>query len=107
MRFALPLTGRITWITCTQAFLFSIVNPRGLKPTKMSITKSKLKGFFCDSSLGPTFGGNRDLQIISEKEIGYSELGVSFDIPPGQQMTNLTGMNKFTVTDYEVFGFHT
>lgn len=107
MRFALPLTGRITWITCTQAFLFSIVNPHGLKPTKMSITKSKLKGFFCDSSLGPTFGGNRDLQIISEKEIGYSELGVSFDIPPGQQMTYLTGMNKFTVTDYEVFGFHT
>ena len=94
------------WITCTQAFLFSMINQHGLRPTKISINKSKLRGFFCDSSLGPTFGGNRDLQIISEKEKGYSELGFSFDVPPGQETTYLAGMNKFTVTDYEVFGFH-
>ena len=95
------------WITYTQAFLFSIVNPHGLRPTRISINKSKLKGFFCDSTLGPTFGGNRDLQIKSEKEKGYSELGFSFEVPPGQQTTYLAGTDKFTVTDYEVFGFHT
>jgi len=69
----------------------------------MSINKSNFSDFFCGSSLGPTFGGNRDLQIISEKEKGYSKLGFSFDVPPGQR-TFLVGVN--TVTDYEVFGFH-
>lgn len=72
----------------------------------MSINKNKLKGFFRDSSLGPTFGGNRDLQIISGKKKGYSDLGFSFDVPPGQQTMFLAGVNKFTVTDYEVFGIH-
>ena len=95
------------WITCTQAFLFSMVNHQhGLRPTKISINKSKLKGFFCDSTLGPTFGGNRDLQIISGEKRGYSELGFLFDVPPGQQTTYLAGVNKFTVTDYEVFGLY-
>ncbi|KAL9954732.1 hypothetical protein ACROYT_G042305 [Oculina patagonica] len=104
-------SDRITWITCTQAFLFSIINPQGLRPTKMPISKYKLKGFFCDSSLGPTFGGNRDLQVISRNEnkslSGYSHLGFSFDVPPGQQATFLAGAKTFTVTDYEVFGLHT
>jgi len=88
-------------------FLFSMINQHGLRPTKISINKSKLRGFFCGSSLGLTFGGNRDLQIISEKKKGYSELGFSIDVPPGQQTTYSAGMNKFNVTDYEVFGFHT
>ena len=96
------------WITRTQAFLFSMVNHQhGLKPTKISINKSKLKGFFCDNTLGPTFGVNRDLQIISGNRKGYSELGFSFDVPSGQQTTHLAGVKKFTVTDYEVFGFYT
>ncbi len=77
----------------------------------MSINKNKLKGFFCDSSLGPTFGGNRDLQVVSGNEnrnpTGYSHLGFSFDVPPGQQATFLGGAKEFTVTDYEVFGLHT
>ena len=104
-------TGRVTWVTCTKAFLFSIVNPHGLGPTKMPINISHVKGFYCDSGLGPTFGGHRDLQIISgngNRNIsGYSHLGLSFDAPPGQQATFLTGMKKFIVTDYEVFGLNT
>lgn len=76
----------------------------------MSINRNKLKGFFCDSRLGPTFGGNRDLQVISGNEnstpSGYSHLGFSFDVPPGQQATFLAGVKKFTVADYEVFGLH-
>ena len=82
-KFSLAFTGRITWITCTQSFLFSMINPHGLRPTKLSINKSKFSGLFCDSSLGPKFGGNRDPQIISGKEKAHSEFGFSFDVPPG------------------------
>ena len=95
----------------SQAFLFSMVNPHGLGPTNMPINKNQLKGFYCDCSLGPTFGGNRDLQVISGKvnrnTSGYSHLGFCFDAPPGQQATFLAGVKKFTVTDYEVFGLCT
>lgn len=87
-----------------------MVNPHGLGPTKMPINKIHLKGFYCESSLGPKFGGQRDLEIISrdgEGNIsGFSHLGRSFDTPPGQQATFLTGKKEFKVTDYEVFGLH-
>ena len=35
---------------------------------------------------------------------GSSSLGDTYQLPPGQQSTFITGAQKFTVTDYEVFG---
>lgn len=76
----------------------------------MPIKKSHLTGFYSDSGLGPKFGGQRDLEIISAVDegiiSGFSHLGRSFDTPPGQQATFLTGKKTFKVTDYEVFGLH-
>ena len=55
---------------------------------------------------GPTFGGGHDLYISNDANINtksYSNLGRSYECPPGQQNTFLTGSNNFTVTNYEVF----
>ena len=64
----------------------------------------------CDRGYGPTFGGGEDLFISDNANTNtssYSYLGDTYECPPGQQDTFLTGSDNFTVTDYEVFGLHT
>ena len=87
---------------CRHAFLFSFVNPSGLGQIKLSLITGKEKyGICCDSSHGPVFGGGHDLRISSPNS---SRLGNTYQLPPGQQRTFFTGVQNFTVTDYEVFG---
>ena len=98
------------WVRCSQAFLFSIVNPSGLGPTKLPLIPGKEQnGIYCDNTYGPVFGGDLELCISGNANtniISCSYLGNSYQCPPGQQDTFFTGGNNFTVTDYEVFGLH-
>jgi len=84
-----------------------MVNPHGLAPTKLPlVTKAKQHAIYCWRSYGPTFGGGHDLCISSNANSNtssYSNLGFSYQCPPGQQNTFFTGAKNFTVTDYEVF----
>ena len=103
-------TGQDEWLQCSQAFLFSMVNPSGLGPIKLSLkTGNEQYGIYCNSSYGPSFGGGHDLHIYGDANTNtnsYSHLGSSYQCPPGQQNTFFTGGRNFTVTDYEVFGLN-
>jgi len=102
-------TGLGGYKTCRDAFLFSMVNPRGLGPTKMPLmTHKKQYAIYCVSSYGPAFGGGYDLCISNNANTSasYSCPGRTYELPPGEQDTFFTGSNSFTVTDYEVFGLH-
>jgi len=103
-------TGEGEYKTCRDAFLFSMVNPCGLGPTKMTPKTQKQKyAIYCESEYGPTFGGGFDLHISNNagtNTSSYSRLGSSYERLPGQQAAFFTGKGNFTVTDYEVFGLH-
>ena len=92
-------------------------SPSGLGPTKLSlITGNEGHGIHCHSSHGPVFGGTltfgfgfgseHDLCISDNANTNSSSssLGNTYQLPPGQQSTFITGAQTFTVTDYEVFG---
>ena len=95
-------------MSCRHAFLFSFVNPSGLGPTKLPLISGiESNAIVCISSLGPVFGGGNDLFIANnadESPNSNSKLGHTYQLPPGQQSTFFTGVQNFTVTDYEVFG---
>ena len=104
-------------MSCRHAFLFSFVNPSGLGPTKLSlITGKEQQSMFCYRNYGPVFGRTsafgfrfgpeHDLCILvnANTNSSSSSLGKTYQLPPGQQSTFLTGAQTFTVTDYEVFG---
>ena len=93
---------------CSQSFLFSMVNPFGVVPSKMPLVKNQQHGINCNISYGPTFGGGNDLHVSNNANTGggsYSNLGHTYQLPAGQQSAFFTGARNFNVTDYEVFGF--
>lgn len=102
-------TGNGVYSTCSEAFLFSIVNPPGMGPTKLPLTGNQQNAIYCKSSYGPTFGGWHDLHISDKPNTNtasYSHLGYSYEHPAGQETSFLSGTQTFSVTDYEVFGLH-
>ena len=103
-------TGQGEYVRCSQAFLFSMVNPSGLGPIKLPLIPGKEQhGIYCSNTYGPSFGGGHDLHISENANTNtnsYSNLGFTYERPPGQQGTFFTGGKNFTVTDYEVFGLH-
>ena len=103
-------TGQGHWVQCSQAFLFSMVNPYGLGQSKLPLIRGReQEGICCNKGIGPTFGGGRDLYISGNANTNTnsgSNLGITYHRPLGQQSTFFTGGRNFTVTDYEVFGLH-
>ena len=103
-------TGQGNWVQCSQAFLFSMVNPSSLGPTKLLLIPGKEQdGIYCYNANGPVFGVGCDLYISGNANTNRnscSDLGNTYQCPPGQQSTFFTGGKNFTVTDYEVFGLH-
>lgn len=85
------------------AFLFSLLNPADL-PAKMEPKDDGL--ILCNSSYGPTFGKGNDLLIVNNpnsNSCSYT-LGTTYECPAGQSGTTfLTGSQKFTVNELEVF----
>ena len=60
------------------------------------------------SDCGPVFGRGYDLRLFenTDRRAGFSNLGDTYQGPPGQQNTFFTGTREFTVTDVEVFGIY-
>ena len=57
-------------------------------------------------SCGPTFGGGHYLYISSDannNSDSSSNIGHTYELPPGQTNTFLGGSNNFKVSDIEVF----
>ena len=96
------------WVPCRQAFLFSLVNPSGLGPTKMSLINGREQfAIISYHDCGPVFGRGHDLCVLKQDTYpGGSTLGGTYQCPPGQQKEFFTGRSDFTITDVEVFGLH-
>ncbi|KAL9951567.1 hypothetical protein ACROYT_G044251 [Oculina patagonica] len=91
------------------SFLFSLVNPSGLPPTKMPLVAGREgNAIYCNSSYGPTFGGGHDLRIPNSPNSNscYVNLNNTYQCPTGQNNTTFfTGNQNFTISEMEVFGF--
>ena len=102
--------GNGSYQRAQNSFLFSLVNPSGLSPTKMPL-KSGQEGnaMCCDGSCGPIFGGGsfrHDLCILNEPNSSNCStyLNNAYQCPSGQNTnTFLTGGNTFTVSEMEVY----
>ena len=100
-------TGHGDHLPSEEAFLFSMVNPRGLAPCKMLLNSGNMQyAIYCNSNAGPSFGGGSDLYISNDANSSYSNLGHTYQLPKGYESTSFTGADKFIVTDYELFGSH-
>ena len=104
----MPL-GSGKWRKASNSFLFSLVNPSGLSPTKMPLIAGQ-EGYaiLCSSSFGPVFGCGHDLSIVDSPNFSNcsASLNNTYQCPMGQNAnTCLTGNETFTVSEIEVFGF--
>lgn len=107
MLFAGPTDSEWVHMPCCNAFLFSIVNPSGREPTKLSQfpQHKPSPGIFCDSTCGPAFGSEfRELLISDNANTRRSSRGRPGNAYQSPSGPFFTGEEYFTVTDYEVFG---
>jgi len=95
------------WRKAPGSFLFSLVNPSGLSPTKMTLKPGEeTYAICCRSDFGPTFGRGHDLVIVNEpnSKDSWGSLNNSYQCPFGENGTTfLTGNENFTVSEMEVF----
>ncbi|KAJ7383837.1 hypothetical protein OS493_025710 [Desmophyllum pertusum] len=92
------------------SFLFSLVNPSGLPPTKIPLIPGKEgNAIHCNSGYGPTFGAGHDLRFGNASNSANScavALNNSYQCPTGQNATTFfTGSQTFAISEMEVFGF--
>ena len=98
------------WKSCTESFLFSLVNASGATPTKMPLKgTSNQYGIYCKSVYGPSFGAGHDLYIASganANSSSFSNLGDTYQCPANANSSLfLAGQKKFSVNEMEVFVF--
>ena len=91
-----------------KSFLFSLKSPSNEVGTaKMRIIQNQCSyAMFHHSSYGPIFGCGYDLCIKSDannNSNSKSNLGHTYEIPPGQTDTFLVGSKNFKVSEIEVF----
>ena len=107
MHFSFKGTGGLK--RAQNAFLFSLVNPGGLPPTKIPlILGQEGHAINCGSSCGPVFGDGTDLYIASVPNSNNCSVNLNstYQCPAGQnEKTFLTGNQYFTISELEVFGF--
>lgn len=93
----------------TESFLFSLVNPKDLPPTRMPLIAEKEESaIYCHNDFGPVFGDGHDLFIDSAPNESdcSAELNNSYECPAGENADIfLTGCDSFLVDEMEVFGF--
>ena len=91
-----------------KAFLLSFKSPSNeVGMEKMHIKQNMCSNaMFHSSSYGPTFGGGHDLHTANDannNSSSYSNLGCTYELPPGQTKAFLVGSNYFKVSEIEVF----
>ena len=93
----------------SQSFLFTLVNPSGNQPTK--ITPKPDAAIRCKSDCGPTFGDSTQyygLRVWARdyrrSYTSHLDLGYGFTCPENVHVgTYFTGVNPFEVSELEVF----
>ena len=98
------------FIADSQSFLFTLINPSGREPIK--ITPKAGAGIWCKSDYGPCFGtaSYYELKVWStsfDHEVttsGYLSLGRGFTCPENVNKNNyFTGQSPFDISELEVF----
>ena len=102
--------GSDAYKACTSSFIFSLVNPADVGPTKMALKADKKGyGMYCHRDHCPTFGAGHDLHIANAANTNansYSNVTNTYEGPPNQSGTTfLVGSKNFIVKDFEVFGY--
>lgn len=102
--------GSDAYKACTSSFIFSLVNPADVGPTKMALKADKKGyGMYCHRDHCPTFGAAHDLYITNVANTNannYSNITNSYEGPPNHSGTTfLVGSKYFIVKDFEVFGY--
>lgn len=88
-----------------QAFLFTLVNPSGSGPVKISLAPGASGGIRCNQATGPHFG-TKDCYDLRIWNGSYSnlDLGHGFTCPENEYRdTYFTGKSPFQVDELEVF----
>ena len=101
--------GSGTYKRAPGSFLFSLVNPSGLPPTKLPL-KAGQEGnaIWCNSSYGPTFEGGPDFRIPNAPSGNYCSVSLNntYQCPTGQNTTTFfAGNQNFYANEIEVFVF--
>ena len=96
------------WRESYKSFLFSLKSPQNtVGPTNMRIRKYECSYAMCHiSSYIPTFVGGNDLNIANDANNdnnSYSNIGCTYDIPPGQTKNFLVGSKYFKVSKMKAF----
>ena len=89
------------------SFLFSLVNPSGLPPTKLPLIAGKEgNAIVCNSNYGPIFGSDLNIPNAPNSHNCSVSLNNTYQCPTGQNATTfLTGYQSFTINEMEVFVF--
>eukprot|EP01156_Anaeramoeba_ignava_P021901 Anaeramoba_ignava/c19909_g1_i1.p1 GENE.c19909_g1_i1~~c19909_g1_i1.p1 ORF type:complete len:291 (-),score=105.27 c19909_g1_i1:50-922(-) len=77
------------------AFIFSLKNPKNLKPTKFPISKRReMHAVYYGTQFGPIFGGN-DIYIYGNLKGGHTDFGFSYALPHGIEYSSQDALEFF------------
>ena len=105
--------SRVEWVTDPKAFIFSLVNKEE-KPFKVPCSNGGQKAIFCDSKLGPCFGGEGTklkeicMRTDSNKKESYCNFVFAYKHPDYLKDTDkakniLAGSYNFETVEIEVY----
>ncbi|RMX48487.1 hypothetical protein pdam_00008503 [Pocillopora damicornis] len=98
--------GGANYKKAPESFLFSLVNPNSLPPSKLPlITGKEGNAIHCHNGYGPTFGSGHDLRIVSAPNSNNCSVSLnnSYQCPTGQNAaTFLQGNQNFTISEMEM-----
>eukprot|EP01105_Mastigella_eilhardi_P025507 TRINITY_DN696_c0_g1_i1.p4 TRINITY_DN696_c0_g1~~TRINITY_DN696_c0_g1_i1.p4 ORF type:complete len:178 (-),score=46.06 TRINITY_DN696_c0_g1_i1:1104-1637(-) len=96
------------YVADPSAFLFTLVNPCGVPPTKL-VRNGSGDELYCDAAYGPTFGSAPDLHLSDNCNGGNTLSSTNLDgngsflNPTGFGADLFDGAQTFVVAEYEVF----
>lgn len=96
-----------SFVSDSQSFLFTLVNPSGSEPTK--IAQDGSAGIWSERNWGPTFsaGSRLALCVRCEESCGRLNLRSGFLCPPNANPnTYFAGKSPFEISEMDVFKVH-
>jgi hypothetical protein len=86
-------------------FLFTLINPHGIPPTKYPVNKTE-HSIYDSKGSGPTFGGGYDLLVCDNSQTkadSYSNFPYSYMDTTNRGSMTFTGNRNFQTSDIEVY----
>lgn len=104
----LPWTSQGSYKSDTSAFLFTLINPHAITPTKYVINPTLVQFAVChhNGTHGSTFGGGHDLHVAgasNANNISYTNFPHTYSDTTGKGNNTFTGTRNFTSSDIEVY----